>query len=285
MTLREAFRVFGLAEDATIRDLNRAFRVLVKKYHPDVNRERLDWAHRAMTLVNVAYTTCRESLDRPASNQKPRAKGPPHDGRGRNGTSTTAHGTAAASAPEPGSSGAEESARMRAHTARRLRDELLDLVYLYYQYGLENVHLRYEGVRRYRYRSVRRRLHNLRTTLLGHRDQTTNTIAEFAAAFDKHTSIETFGMPSDPPPDRVAYRYLLEGTRSLDILIKRGFFEEFRRDKRIPPMPNSAELAAQNFLTVLTKYRGSRWTTEATVRLRLLDATVALLTLIDTTAA
>ncbi len=276
MTLREAYRVFGLAEDATLQELNRAFRVLVKKYHPDVNRDRLDWAHRAMTLVNVAYTTCRESLDRRTA-KKSGPTGPPQDGGGRR------PGPSASPPREPDSR--VDATRSRLYSIQRIKDELLDLVYLYYQYGLENVHLRYEGVRRYRFRTVKRRLHNLRTALYSHRDQPTNTIGEFAAAFDKHSSIETFGMPADPLPDRIAYRYLMEGTRSLDILIKRGFFEEFRRDSRVPPMPNSAELAAQNFLTVLTKYPQSRWTMEATIRLRLLDATVALLTLIDTSAA
>lgn len=254
MTVAEAFRLLGLSDRAELPEINRAFRALVKTCHPDLNRDRVEWAHRTMSKLNIAYSTCRQH----AAERLTEAKG----------ETVKTHARAA-------------TADKTATAAADLRDELLDIVYLYYQYGLENIHLRREGTRRFRYRTVRRRLNGLRSQPARTDEPLTAAVQLFAAAFTQVLDLEQFGTPADPPGDRAAHRYLLEGTRALDNLIKRGFFAEFRADRSLPPIPKAAELASFGFLTVLTRYAASRWATDAAARLRLLEAAVNLLSLLE----
>ncbi|MCB1172359.1 MAG: J domain-containing protein [Leptospiraceae bacterium] len=51
-----------LAEKPAIHELDRHFRSLIKKYHPDLNQDSLDWAHQKSHAVIAAYQKLRPLL-------------------------------------------------------------------------------------------------------------------------------------------------------------------------------------------------------------------------------
>jgi hypothetical protein len=55
MNLRECYRMLEVSEKATDEELALSFKRLAHKYHPDKNRDRIEWATRAMADLNVAY--------------------------------------------------------------------------------------------------------------------------------------------------------------------------------------------------------------------------------------
>lgn len=67
--LKDYYRVLDIAPNATQEELRRAFRQQAKRFHPDVNPERLEWAKANFQLVNDAYRVLgdpklREAYDR-----------------------------------------------------------------------------------------------------------------------------------------------------------------------------------------------------------------------------
>jgi curved DNA-binding protein CbpA len=51
------YEILGVRTQATPEEIKQSFRRLVKKYHPDRNRRREDWANRRVRLVLEAYRT------------------------------------------------------------------------------------------------------------------------------------------------------------------------------------------------------------------------------------
>ena len=50
------YQVFGLKSDASIIEVKKAYRLMVKKIHPDLHPpENRDWYKNKMILINEAY--------------------------------------------------------------------------------------------------------------------------------------------------------------------------------------------------------------------------------------
>ncbi len=54
--LKLSYQTLQLDPGVSDEEITATFKKLAKKYHPDLNRNRLDWAHEAMTALNDAYT-------------------------------------------------------------------------------------------------------------------------------------------------------------------------------------------------------------------------------------
>lgn len=61
MTLRQCYEIFKLSTGCSLDEINKSFKVLAKKYHPDANPGNEKWATEKMTVVNQAYQTILES--------------------------------------------------------------------------------------------------------------------------------------------------------------------------------------------------------------------------------
>ncbi len=57
MTIQDCYRILGTPPTATDEEITRAFKKLAQRYHPDKNRDRVEWATRMMADLNVSYTT------------------------------------------------------------------------------------------------------------------------------------------------------------------------------------------------------------------------------------
>jgi len=67
MEKRDYYEVLGVKKDATKEELKKAYRKLVKKYHPDVNKE--DDAEEKFKEVQEAYETLSDESKRSAYDQ------------------------------------------------------------------------------------------------------------------------------------------------------------------------------------------------------------------------
>jgi len=151
--IRRSLMIFRLKEASSEEELQKAYKKLVKKYHPDFNQDNQEWSHRKMTEINLAYEHCREFMkerkENPSPRPEPAAPGP-----------RPTHGEPV---PTPRDSNNPFAARRRtadelslsASLTRQLRlsaASFCSAADRFFEYGLENRRLRTEGVRRFRYR-------------------------------------------------------------------------------------------------------------------------------------
>ena len=149
--IRRSLMIFHLKENFSKNDLQSSYKKLVKKYHPDYNQENQDWSHKKMTEINLAYEQCKELLNNPIKNKvTPTGNTEPetpypfyqdinrfHSEKKKNEKQSSRVETLT-----PGYKAAmTETTKLFHKTTDR-----------YYEYGLENRFLRYEGSRKFRYR-------------------------------------------------------------------------------------------------------------------------------------
>lgn len=79
MQFKDYYQTLGVARDATVEDLKKAFRKLARKYHPDVSKEAD--AELRMREVNEAYTVLSDPEKRAAYDQLGRGYQPGQDFR------------------------------------------------------------------------------------------------------------------------------------------------------------------------------------------------------------
>ncbi len=53
--MQDPYKVLGVSPDATDEEITKAYRKLVKKYHPDLNPDDPEGANKKMSEINVAY--------------------------------------------------------------------------------------------------------------------------------------------------------------------------------------------------------------------------------------
>jgi curved DNA-binding protein CbpA len=269
MTLHDALRLFQLSENPTTPQLAASYRRLVKHYHPDYNPTKAGWAHRRMTQVNEAYSLVCEFLADTAheTGRVSNARGGPE----RRAETGTARGTTTAAGPE-------ETPREILSEYQRAASRLLDGIYVYYQYGLQNVHRRREGTPRLRYRQAVRHtkagiadLDRL-LDLHGHtirREGDLKTLDVFAKSFLQNMLIEKYYIPSPRAVEQKAYRHYQSGSEHLDRSIQHTLFGEQLQATRVPQ--GSLYVSHQEFLALLVNYRESTWVPEAMIKLHLVD--------------
>ena len=154
--------IFHLKEDYSQEDLKKAYKKLVKKYHPDYNRDNPDWAHKKMTEINSAYELCQERLKTPEQLQ------PPEPERKSSHTTYNPFTTS-----QPHHENPFQKKRFTTSTLtgdfhkelNRITVRFCRATDRYYEYGLQNRFLRYEGNRKFRYRQCLKEWQNVISTL------------------------------------------------------------------------------------------------------------------------
>jgi hypothetical protein len=249
----QALQLFDLTPQASLRDLNHSYRILVRKYHPDRNPGRPNWSNGAMRLINAAYDIAVEYLAALRYQEV-------QDHLDRQ---IRAH---------------DEFARLFANTANRV----LDGVFTYYQYGLENPHQRSTGTPRHRYHQASRRIRDATAQLKRLQvpnqldGETLELFTRFTVAFFEAMQLDRTHVQGGSRIENEAYRHYREGTRALDAAIRRTFFRAELAERELAA-PQNLAVSLSELMTVVTRHREASWVTEAAVRLSLLDAFQALL--------
>jgi len=278
MDIGAAFRILELPAEATLEDVSVSFRRLVKMYHPDRNLHRSEWSHRKTVQLTQAYEAASDYL---------RAC-PPDPGP------TTATQTETAprdeADPEFSPSGdprpqADYSVSLQLRLAGEF-DLLLDQLYAYYSYGLDNVHLRAEGTLRYRYRNTLRRLHKVVGGLQellqwpgsAVQYEQVEVVHRFASAFYENMLIKAQEHHVPTGDERKAYRLYRQGSEMLDVAIKTRLFDEF---SRAGSSPSSRSLADRSLMLLMTQFPRSRYMAESLIKYYLLESFGRLCQVID----
>ncbi len=271
MTVDAAFQLLQLDENATLHELSVSFRRLLKEYHPDRNTDRREWSHRMTVQLNRAYEVVASHL-REAEEQ------------GRQEVVWDAEtAQAAAEAAYETASEAHDgyTVSFQARLAH-LYDGLLDAVFLYYNFGLENVHLRQEGTLRYRYRTSMKRLKEVLTGLEELEEWPGSTIQHdlakvvrtFGAGFYENMLVKAEDHQGVYGEEQKAYKHFRHASDRLDQAIKGHLFgDQLAGGNRSPDAISSCE---SNLMAILAHYPRSRWVPESLIKLYLLQSFVTL---------
>lgn len=244
----KALKLFNLPDTANLRDLNAAYRRVVRKYHPDYNPERTEWAHEAMIKINAAYDSALEHLA--ALRYEEVEKRLDHE--------------------------------IRAHDRftdifLSVANSVLEGIFIYYQYGLENPFAREHGVPRFRYRLALKKIaagigQLERLTSPNSVDtETLETFCSFAIAFLQCMRLNRTHDPSRSREETIAYRHYRNGSQMLDETIRVLLFRDELAPTGRRAAPHSLPVAQAAFMKVLTEHAGSSWVTEAAIKSYLLD--------------
>ena len=156
--IRRSLMIFHLKEGYSQLELQKAYKKLVKKYHPDYNQQNQEWAHQKMTEINLAYELCKEKLLSPQeekSREQESDQGTPGNNSNTNGKDSNPFQHESPFSPNP----SIESLSADFH--RRIQNTTYAFCHatdIFYEYGLQNRFLRYEGNRKFRFRQCLREL-------------------------------------------------------------------------------------------------------------------------------
>ncbi|MFP4508650.1 MAG: J domain-containing protein [Spirochaetaceae bacterium] len=255
MDVKTAFRIFRLQGDSSETDLSESYRRLVKRFHPDNNPGKEEWAHSRMIIINNAFELARSSL----------------------GTSKATRGTATAGTTSNNHRRREPRVQpvLEIHD---IEDHLLDGVYRYYQYGLENTHLRTQGSFRTHYRKALRTVEQAVSSLeeritraRGRNDiRRAVTVLEFAGCFLECMQLDRHFAPNANARHVRAYRKYRNAAELLDAYIRSTLFPELNSSTR-PALVGGPGLCEQDLLYVVCHHADSGWTDYAVLKLRLLE--------------
>ena len=63
------YQILGIRRNASDKDIKKAFRKLSKKYHPDRNQDRPNWAKKKFSELSQAYEVLKDPETRKAYDQ------------------------------------------------------------------------------------------------------------------------------------------------------------------------------------------------------------------------
>jgi len=253
MEIERAFGILKIPPGASVTELNTSYRKLAKVYHPDFNQGNESWAHSRMTELNLAYESALEFL---TSSGKPALL----KARVAQGVKT------------PG----EKGIRNRFNAAVTL---MLDAIYKYYQYSLENVMLRREGVRRFRYgeciKDLKQGIDFLellqRQMQVPSERENLIILSDFAKAFMQNALAERHLSPTSNGYEANAYRHYRDGSECLDYAIKDVFFGDLLIPVREGSFYQKIRASYEEFLIVVSKYSESCWLSATIMKIYLLE--------------
>jgi hypothetical protein len=247
MKIEDALKLLGLKSSSSTADLNSSFRKRAKQFHPDFNPGREQWAHQRMIELNLAYEKALEYFTSLTADAEPFAE-PSRD----------------------------VSFIVKFNRAFNL---VLDAVYLYYQYGLENVHLRRQGVRKFRYRDAVKNMKSaidLLEVLIpfaaeGPQSENLRTIIDFSRGFLQNMFIDRPFVPTGNATEAYAHRHYQEGSNLLDYAIKDAFFGDRLIQVRTGSYYSKISKGYQELTRVIVKYYESSWIAETIIKIYLLE--------------
>ncbi len=253
MDLSSAFSIYNLPDSKLSReDIDRSFKKLVKKYHPDRNQKYADWCHERMTEINEAYEILMGYVEADLGS----------DHRGSNSS---------------GGNRKNESSRESDYGStnffRKAAKLFFEGVHTYYDYELTKRSLRQEGVWKYHYRRavkmMNKALDEWEKRITAHpEDREEEKFLYFGRLFLADIEAQEPQIPRLMGDEKthIAYR---EAVNSIDKAFS-GFFSAERgaREKHLAPLYRASHL----LILLVENYPQTEWYNLALQKLNLLDS-------------
>ena len=138
MNIQHCYKILNSSPESTDEAITHSYKKLAQKYHPDRNRNNLQWAHEAMTSLNIAYSTLMSyRFENPSTirtKEKPAAEEKKKE-QPRAGETVR---------QKPFISEIEEEYLIQSFI--KLRESAKESLYRFFQYGLNNIARRETGI-------------------------------------------------------------------------------------------------------------------------------------------
>jgi hypothetical protein len=270
MNISSCYSILEVAESASDEEISKAYKRLAHQYHPDKNRDRTEWATRAMATLNLAYTTVRSHRFSTASRGSKEAP------------SATKAKTAGGKEETPRRQDAAEEYRnalqdeMLIKQFIDLRESAKDSLYKYFQYSLYNILRRENALNRGMFADVvnalRKSYHEINKlySLTGDDELRTHFKTFNTMIFNFYRASECLTVP-DSYSDLVdveAFRMYKKGDEALHAAHKEVFYDRhnrgtFRRDSA----DGHIMRAEFHFREAIRRYPQSSWAVETKIKL------------------
>ncbi len=281
MDIAVAFKVLELSNGATLEDVSLSFRRLLKIYHPDRNLDRTEWSHERTVELNEAYLAATDYLrnggDTVAVDEPITETADVYgSGVGRQRSGYTTDESQYTERADESQVDPAYSVTLQMRLAAEY-DLLLDQLFVFYSFGLENLHLRSEGSFRYRFRTIFKQLRNVVARFQElkqwpgskiQRHQVT-TVHAFAAAFYENLLIKPHSHQVLSGNEYRAYRLYRQGSETLDDAIRARLFGNQLGNKA--PYPATLSTCERALMLVVAHYPKCQYTPETLIKLYLLE--------------
>lgn len=276
MNLQECYTLLGITENATDEEITRAYKAMAMKYHPDKNRERIEWATVMMSNLNISYTTIMGSRfnDAPAVNGQ---------ADNENTGDTDPHNSHSEQRREKSDSAFEREPSFTEEIHRQIlikkfirnREAAKDYLYRYFQYSLHNFARRDNPMNRSVFNeivfSLRKFYHainalarqTLDTELTEHFATFTDMIFTFYKASECINILDSYSNIIEVE----AYRLYKKGDEALHIAHKEVFYDRhnrgyFKQDFALAYLMKAEE----TFRQTLRNFPDSTWAVETKIK-------------------
>lgn len=259
------YKTLNLSENASNEEVSSAFKKLAFKYHPDKNRERIEWATAEMARINIAYSSIvSHRFTFPDKNRE------------------TVY------AEKTGSEKKQEFYREREHNRKKydhpdllidrftkIRESVNDALYKFFQYNLNNLMRRDAVSNTAIYNDIvkvlRKNFHQIKTMkertddkeILEHLEIFSELIFNFYRAAECLNVIDSYKNSSDVD----AYRMYKSGDDILHASQKEIFFDRHNRGKFRHEFALTGLVKAERiFEKALFSYPESSWKIETSIK-------------------
>jgi len=282
LSIQESYKLLNASPKSSDDDIARSYRALALRYHPDKNRDNIEWATKVMSRINAAYTYIMSSRfqDTPV---KEEVKRPARD--------ESSH------IYEELRKRREEEDKMRAEeikteaviaSFRVVREDTKEALYRFFQYSLYNIARRSMPQNQSTFNDIVRMLkkayHDIEilssTTedeeVLEHLTVFRNMIFHF------YRAAECLNVPDryDDVYDIEAFRVYRQGEEALHQAHREIFYSRHNRgsfDKDLSL--NMAQTAREFFRMALKNYPDATWVVESEIKLAYTESLIAYISL------
>ena len=270
LSVEESYKLLDISPSAGDEEITKKFRLLALKYHPDKNRNKIEWANNIMSRLNQAYSVIMSS--RFESNAEDKVNAEEVLRRKQNEERS------------------KDMARQKLKELIRekliadfvvIREEVKDSLYRYFQFNLDNIIKRESVLNKQTFnevvKTIRYKFHSITALsektddeeLLEHFKIFKQMIFSFYRASECLNILDSYSNVIDVE----AYRLYIEGDRFLHLAQKEIFYERHNRGsfQKEASIENIIK-AAYFFKSALTNYPESSWAVELDIKMEYADA-------------
>lgn len=274
ISIDQCYKLLNVSPSQSDEDITRSFKKLALKYHPDKNRNRVEWANQAMSKINYAYSTLMSyrfssKQTDSASQQKKKEHRRAEEYRRQK---------------EREKQYAEEAyEESLVNTFIQFRENCKDDLYKYFQYNLYNLTRRENPLNQSYFKGISKNLkkyfHKIRNLgnftedpeKIHHFNVFTDMIFNFYKASECLNILDSYGNILDVE----AYRVYMKGEESLHLSHKEIFYDRHNRGKFYQELSVSKAYESKlYFEETIKRYPQSSWVVEADIKLNYVNSLI-----------